>query len=246
MYKTLTTAFFIVLGIQAAEADYRAEGIQILPNGTEMRAHVAVSDQAMRNEFVRNGETVVQIFRRDTGQQTLLFPARKTYMQSPAGEPVPKKRNNPCEGLPGASCIEQGRETIAGREAVKWQMTVQTPHGKQVSTQWLDAARGMPLRMQGPNGESAEARLLGKETMLGREVEKWEITSRMPNNGQTLTGRQWYDPGLDTHLREELPDGTVREFKTLEVKELPADLFSVPAGFTRVEPGASTTPPASR
>ncbi|HES76619.1 MAG TPA: hypothetical protein ENO09_06385 [bacterium] len=155
-------------------------------------------------------------------------------------------RTNPCEGIPGASCVEQGRETIAGRNAVKWQMTVTAQGRPLTSTQWLDVERGLPLRVQGFNGEQSETRLLGKESLLGREVEKWEMSTRLPN-GQTFTGRQWYDPALNTLLREELPDGSVRELKALEVKPLPAELFSVPADFKRVEPtSAPAAPPAPR
>lgn len=234
----LSAALLAALGLSAAQADYRAEAVQTAPNGQSMTAQLAVGKHAMRTEYQRNGETVVQLVDLNTGQQTLLFPARKSYMQGPASVPLPGgKRANPCEGLPGAQCSEQGRETVNGRAAVKWQMTMSMQGRSFTSTQWVDAERGLPLRMQGPNGDLTEMRLLGKENLLGRDVEKWEVSARQPN-GQSYTGRQWYDPKLDTLLREELPDGSTRELKKLDTGDLPAELFAIPAGFTRVEPPA--------
>lgn len=233
----LSLALLTAQALPAAWADFRAEAVQTAPNGQAMSAKIAVGKQAMRSEYQHNGETVIQLVDMKTGQQTLIFPARKAYVQGPPGLPPQGKRTSPCEGLPGAQCVEQGRETVHGRSAVKWQVTVPIQGQALTSTQWLDAERGLPLRMLGPHGEQTEMRLLGKETLLGREVEKWEVSSRLPN-GQTYTGRQWYDPKLDTLLREELPDGSVRELKHLDTADLPAELFAIPAGFQRLQPPA--------
>ncbi len=223
----------------AAQADYRAEAIQTAPDGQVMSAQIAVASDAVRTEFQRDGESVVQIINLTNGQQTMLFPGRKTYMQSPTGKPIPHgKHRNPCEVISAAQCVEQGRETLAGRQAVKWQITATRQGRNVVGTQWMDVERGLPLRMMGPNGEQTDMRLLGAESMQGREVEKWEVTTRTPN-GQTYTGRQWYDSGLDTVLREELPDGARRELRNIRVETLPADMFSVPPGFSRIEPAAA-------
>ncbi len=244
MHKPLLM-MLLALASHGAYADYRAEAVQIAPNGQTMSAQIAATAEMTRSDFQRNGESVVQIFNQRNGQQTLLFPSRKTYMQSPEGEfAVLAVRTNPCEGIRGARCVEQGRETIDGRSAIKWQVSFTDSERNLTSTQWIDVERGLPLRIQGSHGEQSETRLSGKETLLGREVEKWEMSTHLPN-GQTLTGRQWYDPELKTLLREELMDGSVRELKSLEITTLPAELFSVPVGFRRVE-AAPTVPSSSR
>lgn len=237
-YMTLIAALLASLGMVAAQADYRAEAVQTTPGGQVMGAQIAVGKGTVRTEFQHDGESVVQIINLSNGQKTMLFPAKKTYMQSPTGEPVPHgKHSNPCELMPGAQCVEQGRESIDGHPVIKWQVSVNAQGRNLVGTQWVDIERGMPVRIVSPNGEQTDSRLLGRESMQGREVEKWETTTKLPN-GQTLTGRQWYDPALDTLLREELPNGATRELKKIETGDLPADLFSVPAGYTRVEPPA--------
>ena len=240
-FLNITTLCALSLfALPAVQADYRAEAVQSATNGQSMVAHLAVGKNAMRTEHQRHGESVVQIINLSNGQQTLLFPANKTYMQSPAGGPIPQgKRTSPCEGWPGAQCVEQGRENIGGRAAVKWQVTTSAQGRSLSGTQWMDVERGLPLRILGPNGEQTEMRMLGKESLQGKKKKKWEISTRLPN-GQSYTGRQWYDPVLDTLLREELPDGSTRELKKIEIGDLPADAFTVPQGFTRVEPPSTT------
>jgi len=235
----LFAALLASLSTVVSQADYRAEAVQTAPGGPAMSAQIAVGKDAVRTEFQRDGEDVVQIINLGNGQQTMLFPGRKTYMQSPVGKPIPHgKHSHPCEVMPAAQCVEQGRETIAGRQAVKWQVSFVMQGRNVVGTQWIDVERGLPLRMLAPSGEQTDMRLLGAETMQGREVEQWEVTTRMPN-GQTFIGRQWYDPGLDTVLREELPDGASRELKNIRVGAVPAELFSVPTGYSRIEPTAA-------
>lgn len=239
-YTTLIASLLAGLGTVTAQADYRAEAVQTTPGGQVMRAQIVVGKDAMRTEFRHDGESVVQIINFSNGQKTILFPARKTYMQGSSGDPVPHGRHsNPCELMPGAKCVEQGRESRDGHPVIKWQVNVNIQGRNLVSTQWVDTERGMPLRIISPNGEQTDSHLLGKESMQGREVEKWETTTKLPN-GQSLTGRQWYDPVLDTLLREELPDGAVRELKKIEIGDLPAELFSVPTGYMRIEPSAGS------
>ena len=100
-------------------------------------------------------------------------------------------------------------------------------------SQWLDQERGIPLKSVMPNGQSMELRILGQESIDGRNVEKWEMTTTVPKQ-QPMRTFQWYDPVLELAVREEFPGGYVSELKNIRIGPQPDDLFVVPAGYERV------------
>jgi hypothetical protein len=85
-----------------------------------------------------------------------------------------------------------------------------------------------------PNGETMELILVGQDTIDGRAVEKWEMTTTAPDQAPTKT-LQWYDPQLKLAVREEFPGGFVRELTSIRIGEQPDHLFTVPAGYNRTE-----------
>lgn len=76
-------------------------------------------------------------------------------------------------------------------------------------------------------------------TDLGRRVIGGRNTNGYRIEGQTIPGgpdkvTTWVDVANGLPLRTELPDGTVTEFRNLQVGPPPADLFRVPADYKRI------------
>ena len=177
-----------------------------------------------------------------------LLPARREYVETrfgarqmaaaggvdtpvPAGQPL---SGSPCEGVPDVSCSLVGTEKVSGRDTEKWEMVSHYAGQTLRSLLWIDKERRIPMRQFMPNGMTSELRFLGKETLNGRSVEKWELVTTEPG-GQSTKSWQWYDPELRIAVREELPGGYARELRNIVVGPQPPELFEVPAGYRRVE-----------
>jgi hypothetical protein len=141
------------------------------------------------------------------------------------------------------TCRRVGVNDVNGRPAVQWEMTMTRQGQILTGMQWLDVERGIPLKHQLPNGQTMELKMLGKETYEGRPVEKWQMTTTVPNQPPTVTF-QWYDPALKLAVRDELPGGYVSELKGIVVGPQPDSLFVVPEGYTIKTPPAPPAPPA--
>jgi hypothetical protein len=164
--------------------------------------------------------------------------------QSPGA--MPAAADNPCGGMPGLSCRKVGEEEVGGRMAVKWEIEASHQGQTMKSTQWIDKARGVPLRQEMPNGQTTELKFVGEEDLNGRKVEKWEMVATMPDKPET-SSFQWYDPELDLAVRQEFPGGVVSELTNIRVGEQPDELFNIPAGYERmVAPAAPTEMPGAQ
>jgi hypothetical protein len=194
-------------------------------------------------EMSQQGREVVRISDQNRGMEWILFPAEQSYLERGAssgaeGAPPPSPKEpsaeaDPCASLPGVTCRRVGVEDVNGRPAVKWEMSATQGGETLTGAQWLDQERGMPLRSVMPNGPTMELKILGPETIDGRKVEKWELSVTAPNQQPSRTF-QWYDPELKLAVREEFPGGYVSELKNIRVGPQPDDLFSVPAGYSRM------------
>jgi len=233
--------------VQAAGAQFSADMVRRGPDGAVTSGKMYVGDGRTRMEMSQQGRDVVRISDQNRHMEWILFPAEQNYLergaavggeQAPPPPKEPSAEADPCAGVPGMSCRRVGVEDVNGRPAVKWEMSV-TQQGKTLTgTQWLDQERGMPLKSLAPDGQSMELKMLGKETVDGRAVEKWQMTTTLANQQPTQTF-QWYDPELGLAVREEFPGGYVSELKNIRVGPQPDDLFSVPAGYTRMTMPAS-------
>jgi hypothetical protein len=192
--------------------------------------------QSMPQQESQQGR-MIQII--DIKQQTayMLDPGQKSYMERKAGpgELLPAggataNDANPCAGMQNLACSRIGVETVNGRPAEKWELenTAQGQSGKMVI--WLDQERHIPVRQLLPDGASMEMRLVGRETLSGRDTEKWEIKATRPG-GQSSVAYQWFDPELNMNIREEQPGGFVSELRNIRIGRQPADLFTVPPGY---------------
>lgn len=232
-------------------AQFAAEMVRRGPDGQVTSGKMFVGEGRTRMEMSQQDREVIRISDQNRRMEWILFPAEQNYLErgvppGAEGAPPPKQPSaeaNPCDAMPGVSCRRVGVEDVNGRPAVKWEMSA-TQEGKTLTgAQWLDQERGMPLKSVMPNGPTMELKILGQETIDGRKVEKWELTMTAPNQQPSRTF-QWYDPELKLAVREEFPGGYVSELKNIRVGPQPEDLFSVPAGYTRMTmPEGGQQPP---
>jgi hypothetical protein len=235
-----TFSLLILTGAFArAGVEFSADVIQTIPQQGDLQGKIFVGKDRMRTEFKVNDQTMIQIV--DTGQGTayMLNTQNRSYIQRKAGpgDRLPGSGNlqvdKPCAGMPDITCRKLGTEEVYGRSADKWEFenTTQAQSGKLLF--WLDRERRIPVRQMMPDGALIEMRLVGNENINGRETEKWEISMQRVG-GQNRVSHQWFDPELDTNVREEQPGGYMRELSNIIIGAQPAELFAVPAGYKEI------------
>ncbi|MBN2887420.1 MAG: hypothetical protein JXM75_12005 [Chromatiaceae bacterium] len=232
----------VTVAAQVSPVQFSADMVNRAPDGQLSTGRLFVGDERTRVEKTAQGRELVHIVDRQRRAEWMLFPAEQTYMERlappeapmPQALPAPSAERNPCAGIPDLSCRRAGEESVAGRAAVKWEMTMRRDGQTLSGAQWLDVERGLPLKYAMPDGQRMELRLVGNERLEGRAVEKWEMTASAPGQ-QAVSTFQWYDPELKLLVREEFPGGAVRELTNIRVGAQPDELFSVPAGYRRVE-----------
>jgi hypothetical protein len=238
----LTVALAVPVQADTAGAQFSAEMVRRGPDGQVTSGKMFVGDGRTRMEMSQQGNVVVRISDQKRRMEWILFPAEQSYLERgappgdaagpPAPVAAPSAETDPCAGAPGLTCRRVGVEDVNGRPAVKWEMSMTQQGQTLTGTQWLDVERALPLKHLMPDGRTMELKLLGTETIDGRSVEKWEMTTTVPKQQPTRTF-QWYDPELKLAVREEFPGGYVSELKDIRVGAQPEDLFVVPAGYTR-------------
>jgi outer membrane lipoprotein-sorting protein len=240
--SVLAAGLLVALSARAdlAGQEFTAEMVQRGPEGPISTGKMYVGGARMRTEMDHQGQQVVRITDETRGLEWILFPAQQQYMERPLGGPpgaqtpsAAAAAADPCAGMPGVTCRKVGEEPISGRPAVKWEMVATHQGQTMTSTQWIDKERGVPLRQEMPGGQSTELKLVGMETLDGRSVEKWEVTTTQPGGAPTRTF-QWYDPELKIAVRQEFPGGFVSELKGIRVGKQGDHLFSIPAGYERI------------
>jgi hypothetical protein len=78
---------------------------------------------------------------------------------------------------------------------------------------------------------------LGSETVAGYSCRKVKVRTKVTVMGRTIesTSTVWMTPKLGLPLRSEHSSGTVSELRDITEGRQPADLFEVPAGFSKTE-----------
>ncbi|NCA69920.1 MAG: hypothetical protein EOM91_07390 [Sphingobacteriia bacterium] len=237
----LVTSLASFAHAEVAGVQFSAEMISRGPDGQTTTGRMFVGDGRVRMEMSQQGREIVRISDEKRRMEWILFPDQQTYLErgappgeAPVARPAPSAETDPCAGMPGFSCRRAGEELVAGRPAVKWEMQM-THEGQTLQgAQWIDTERGLPLKHLMPNGDTMELALIGTETLDGRTVEKWEMTTTSAKQPPSRS-LQWFDPELKLSVREEFPGGFVRELKSISVGEQPDHLFTVPAGYSRTE-----------
>jgi hypothetical protein len=237
-------------GAVQAQSNVQFSGLAVQsgPDGKTKESRMYVGDNQVRMEHDRNGQSLIEIYDMKHQRVLLIVPEQKVYMQRDfapgmAGNPIePPKDSNPCASMPDAQCKKVATDTLYGRPVSQWEMHVERDGKTLNSLHWMDDKRHMSLRDVWPDGSTTESILQGKETLHGRPTERWQQITKT-KDGEEHTTTQWYDPELQIAVREEMPGGYFREIRDIRVGPQAANLFEVPAGYTRVENDKQASPP---
>lgn len=226
----------ITLSVHAFEigAEFSAEAVQSMPGQPPMNATMYVGKNAVRTESSVDGNNISEIIYTKDKRRILLNHRTKTYIEQKMNNKNANKKNNdsPCAGIAQAKCKNLGKDKVNGRDASKWEMTVNINGQEMKSLHWLDKKYHMPLRQQFQDGTISTMTLTGKDTIDNRNTEKWNIHAMRPD-GQSMQSQQWYDPQLKMVIREVIPGGYVRELKNIKVSAQDKKLFQVPADYKK-------------
>jgi hypothetical protein len=219
--------------VQAA-AEFSADTVETHPQYGEHKGHLYMGKDRMRTDYEINGEHYSQIVDFSRQMAIMINHDQKTYVLSQAGsadlarDKSAVNNGNPCTGMQNLDCKDAGSDTVNGRPAHKWEISRAGQPGKMVF--WLDESRKIPVRQQMPDGSLMEMRMVGNESVNGRNTEKWESTSQLAD-GSKQTALQWYDPQLNTIIREQQVGGIIRDLVNIKPGDQSDELFSVPAGY---------------
>ncbi len=231
--------FILASAVARAGVEFSADVLQTIPQQGDMQGRIFVGKDRMRTEFKVNDQTMIQIIDSGRGTAYMLNTQNRSYVQRKAGpgDSLPGSGNvpadKPCAGMSDITCRKLATEKVNGRSADKWEFenTTQAQSGKMLY--WLDQERRIPIRQMLPDGTIIEMRLVNNEKINGRDTEKWEISMQRVG-GQSRVTYQWFDPELDTNVREEQPGGYTRELSNINIGVQPAELFAVPAGYKEI------------
>ncbi len=244
----LYLSVFLLLPANApagAVVEFSADVLQTIPEQPDMHGKIFVGKDRMRTEFKIDGRTMIQIVDTEKQLAFMLNSADRGYMKRKTG-PGDNPRgsgtiqaDNPCAGMPGTTCKKLGSEEFNGRMADKWEFESTAEGQSAKMLYWLDRERLIPLKQMMPDGTNIEMRLVGKEKINGRATEKWEISIQRIGR-QSRVSHQWFDPELNTILRDEQAGGYKRELSNIIIGPQPAELFSVPAGHEEISASETT------
>ena len=80
-------------------------------------------------------------------------------------------------------------------------------------------------------------RLIGEETIDGKPAKKYEVV--LSTGSETQTVYQWMVKGVAVPARMQAQDGSwTVEYKNVDMRAQPAELFEVPAGYQKMDMGA--------
>lgn len=232
---------------QQAGKPFSATAVQLTPQGA-IQTKVFITKEAVRNEYEQNGRKVVEIIYPGENRRVLLFQKEKVFMEQHAPA-FPDRRvtdsDSPCADLPGTLCRVIGEEVINGIETEKWEFSRVEGGKPEHSIHWIDKKRKLPVREFFPDGTVIEMRLLGEESINKRDAEKWRMQV-MQASGERNQFLQWYDPELKLVIREEHPDGYVRELRDIKTAKPKKSLFTVPKDYKRTTKPPVPAPPVAR
>ncbi len=222
---------------------FSATAVQITPQGV-VQTRIYISQKAIRNEYEQNGQKFIEIIHPDENKRIMLFPAQKAFIEQYAPA-FPDRRvtakDSPCAKLPGTLCRKLEDEVVNNIETEKWEFS-SVENGRPVHTlHWIDRKRQLPIREFFADGSAIEMSLLDNETINKRKAEKWRMQV-MNADGQRTQFLQWYDRELKLVIREEHPDGYIRELRDIKVGKHKKSLFTVPKDYERrVQPPRATS-----
>ncbi|MBF0159171.1 MAG: hypothetical protein HQL58_06565 [Magnetococcales bacterium] len=265
-----SNALLAVVPIQSGQASsqwyttpFMAEMVMTDSSNPAQQATVRVHVDAtrFRAEGSHNGVTKVVLGDRGSKQLWTIMPEQRRYHKGIAGpvppEPdidkLPGDPDSPCTAkqaagqtaamtAPKTSCNRLGQEVLHGGVMTdQWDIQVHYPNQPPLRmTLWADPSRHVILRQKAENGPTMERRLIGYETIHGREAERWEISQSFQNKTQSYT--QWVDKQLRLPVRTTGQQPFRFEVTSIQEGVQPEQLFQLPEGFQEV---AAPQPPAA-
>jgi len=214
--------------------EFSADAVIGMPQQAPRTTRLYVGKNAVRRESVINGQNVIEIVFPEKGKALLINEQLKSYKERQFPNQSKTKKINPCEQMQNATCEKLGTENIDGLKTEKWQI-ITINQGRRVRTlHWIDTKRKLAIREFFPDGSVSELKMLNKEKINKRDTEKWQRTLSRPD-GQSIKSYQWYDTKLKIAIKEELAGGFSRELKNIKESRQPDKLFSVPAGYMKID-----------
>ncbi len=242
-FSFIVVSVLLLLASSGASAfelgvEFSADAIQVSPGQSPLISRMYVSKSAVRIESNKQGYRVVDIAYPEKGKRLLLYPGQKTYIEQTGLAVSPswsgKKSNTPCDGMKNVRCKNMGEEKIDKIKVDKWQVE-HTANGKTLrSLHWLDSKRRFAIKEMFPDGGMRELKLIGKDKLSDRSVEKWMSRYSHPS-GRSRLSTQWYDPQLKMVIKEELPGGFFRELTNIKVSRQNKNLFKLPKGYRKLD-----------
>ncbi len=215
-----------------ADKQFSADAVITVPDAPKTSSKLYVGEDVVRTEVETQNGLIVDIIYPLKGKLIKLNPQLKQYVEIPVEKQTKaiQTKSNPCYHLQNANCVLLGDELINGHKTQKWQV-ITFKQGRNMRTlHWIDIDRQLAVREFFSDGSMAEMVLEKKETVNGRETEKWVRTLSRPD-GSTVNSFQWYDPTLKISIREELPGGYVRELVNIKTGVQDTHLFEIPDDY---------------
>ena len=236
----LLTLFASPLWIGTAVAEpveFVARAVLTMPEKGAQTGTIYVAKQGTRFEYLVDGRPVVEIRLPEQGIVRVLFPESRTYFEvkAPKGATRPSvaPTDSPCTPSEKVKCELISEEMLGPIKVERWDVT---PEGGPTAVRiWWDVERKLPIRQEFADGRVMQATLKNMEKHNMRDVERWEITFRSPDN-RVEVGTVLYDPQYKLSVYESYPGGMVRELHDIRLISPDPSLFEVPAGYRQVEP----------
>jgi len=213
--------------------EFSADAVINTPQQAAKKFKIFVGSKAVRREMNMNGQEVVEIVYPDQGKALLINDHMRSFKERRFPAQSKDDNKTPCAQINNSMCEKIGTESIDGIKTEKWQI-LSNENGKKMRTlHWIDVKRKLAIREFFPDGSVSELKMIKKEKINKRNVEKWERTLSRPD-GKNIKSYQWYDKKLKIAIKEELPNGFSRELKNVKVGKQKDNLFELPVGYMQV------------
>lgn len=225
----ISVGIFVAAGSAAAGwfgADFSAEIYEVSPQGQIVQGWMFVGQGKVRTEMTVHGNTRIEIIDPEKGLAWLLEPSTNSYRERLVQKRAATEADdNPCTGLVSASCDYLGEEMLNDRASRKWRIGI---NGRQ-QIQWRDSEHRFPVKIVANGRSLMEMQFLGPDTIASRKVESW-LAIQYTTQG-TLKAKLWYDPQLNIAIRQQMPNGVMRELRNIRLQTQQQSLFVVPGKF---------------
>jgi len=196
--------------------EFSADAVINIPHQAARHSRIFVGTQAVRREMSENGRKIIEIVYPEQGRALLINNQMRSFKERRFPAQSKDDSKTPCAQINNSICEKLGTENIDGIKTEKWQI-VSSEKGKKMRTlHWIDVKRKLAIREFFPDGSVSELKMIKKEKINDRNVEKWERTLSR-TDGQYITSYERYENTLKIAINEDLPNGYSREVTNVKV-----------------------------